>query len=104
MGQTKQTFYESYTKTACVIQDAELTRKPDGTANQYGIVYNADFMKDVPLLEERNGQILKLLIGGTQVQILCREDNWIQVTDGKDIGWITEDHMKIIPEKLLEVE
>ena len=96
--------YESYTKTACVIQDAELTRKPDGTANQYGIVYNADFMKDVPLLEERNGQILKLLIGGTQVQILCREDNWIQVTDGKDIGWITEDYMKIIPEKLLEVE
>ena len=68
------------------------------------IVYNADFMKDVPLLEERNGQILKLLIGGTQVQILCREDNWIQVTDGKDIGWITEDYMKIIPEKLLEVE
>lgn len=94
-------FYDTASRAvfACAIQDAELTRKGDGTDNRYGIVYNEEFMKDIPLLEAADGETVKLMPGGTQVQILEETDCWYRVSDGQDTGWVQKDQVKIIPEE-----
>ncbi len=90
---------ESHAVFACAIQDADLTRVSDGTDNVYGIVYNVDFMSNIPLLKELGGELLKEMIGGTQIQILDDKDNWYQVSDGQDRGWVAKEYVKIIQEK-----
>ena len=94
-------FKDSATKAvfACAIQDADITRKPDGSGNVYGIVYNTEFLEDIPLMEGPDGEALKTLVGGTQIQILDEKEGWYQVTDGRDTGWVEKDHVKIIPEE-----
>ena len=84
---------------ACAIQDADITRKPDGTENVYGIVYNAAFLEEIPMLKGPDGESLKTLVGGTQIQILSEKDGWYQVSDGRDTGWVEKEHVKIIPEE-----
>ena len=84
---------------ACAIQDADITRKPDGTENVYGVVYNIEFLEDIPLLEGPDEEALKTLVGGTQVQILDEKEGWYQVTDGMDTGWVEMDHVKLILEE-----
>lgn len=88
----------------CAIQDAELTCVPDGTDHVYGIVFNPDFLEDIPLWTEPAVTELKLLSGGTQVRILVEEGDWVQVTDGKDTGWVEQDHVRVVPEKQEEKE
>ena len=83
----------------CAIQDAELTRMPDGTDDVYGIVFNPEFLEDIPLRTEPDGAELKTLAGGTQVRILAEKDGWAQVTDGRDTGWVEQDHVCVVPEK-----
>ena len=89
----------SHSVFACAIQDAELTREPDGTGNVYGIVYNVDFMNDIPLLDAPDGRTMKEVVGGTQIRVLDENGTWYQVTDGQDSGWVGKEHVKIIPEK-----
>ena len=89
----------SHAVFACAIQDVDITRKPDGSGNVYGIVYNAEFLEDIPMLEGRDREALKTLAGGTQVQILDEKEGWYHVTDGKDTGWVEKNHVKIIPEE-----
>lgn len=93
-GETK-----SWAVFACAIQDADLTRIPDGTDSVYGIVYNTDFMRDISLLDRPGGTEVKKLMGGTQVQVLVEEGEWVQVTDGRDTGWVGQGFVKIVPEK-----
>ena len=88
---------------ACVIQDAELSREPDGTGNVYGVVYNSDFMADIPLRKEPDGEAVRMLSGGTQVQIIAQRDAWYQVADCRGIGWVGKEQIKIVPEKQKEV-
>ena len=83
----------------CAIQDADLTRVPDGTDNVYGIVFNPAFMEDVPLRAEPDGREAKMLCGGTQVEILEEEDGWVLVSDGTDTGWVKQDHVRAVPEE-----
>lgn len=81
------------------IQDAVLTRRPDGSGRVLGIVYNTDFMSDIPLLAEPEGEELKQMVGGTQVEILEEKDGWVRVTDGRDTGWVGQDHVTVVPEQ-----
>ncbi|MBR4458089.1 MAG: leucine-rich repeat protein [Clostridia bacterium] len=90
---------KSHAVFGCAIQDADLTRVPDGTDNVYGIVFNPAFMEDVPLRAEPDGGEAKMLCGGTQVEILAEEGGWVQVTDGTDTGWVKQDHVRVIPEE-----
>ncbi len=87
---------------ACAIQDAELSREPDGTGNVYGVVYNSDFMADIPLRTEPDGEAVRMLSGGTQVQIIAQRDAWYQVADCRGIGWVGKEQIKIVPEKQKE--
>lgn len=86
----------------CAIQDAELTRVPDGTDQVYGIVFNPAFLEDVALRTAPGGAEWKTVVGGTQVRILTEEDGWIQVTDGVDTGWVERDHVRMVPAKEAE--
>ena len=90
---------KSTARFGCCVQDVDLTRRPDGTDNVYGIVYNADSLKDIPLLAEPDGETLKMLCGGTQIRVLEEQESWCRVTDGRDTGWVGKDHVKIVPEK-----
>ena len=145
---------KSYARFGCRIEDAILTRKPDGTGNVYGVVYYprvkgvgvslldspngekiktlavgarvsfersegdwwlvsdgedsgwiekeyliSSYLRDVPLVDGPDGEKTKSLIGGTQVQILDEKDGWVQVTDGRDIGWVEEKYVLIVPEQ-----
>ena len=83
----------------CAIQDAELTRVPDGTDQVYGIVFNPAFLEDIPLRAAPGGAAFKKLSGGTQVRILAEDGRWVQVSDGADIGWVEQDHVRVVPEK-----
>lgn len=83
----------------CAIQDAELTRIPDGTDHVYGIVFNPQFLEDVTLLTVPGGAELKTVVGGTQVRILAEENGWSQVTDGEDTGWVEKDHVRVVAAK-----
>ncbi|MBR0408359.1 MAG: leucine-rich repeat protein [Clostridia bacterium] len=91
--------WHSKARFGCRIQDAILTRVPDGTGNEYGIVYDEDFLKDIDMLQQPGGEKLKSLIGGTQVQILDETEAWYQVTDGRDTGWVEKVQVKIVPEE-----
>ena len=84
----------------CAIQDAELTRKPDGTDQVYGVVCNAEFLNDIPLLAAPDGEELKQLPGGTQIRILEEDGRWYRVTDGMTTGWVAREHVCIVPVKL----
>ena len=84
---------------ACAIQDADLARVPDGTDNVYGIVYNTDFMLDIPMLAAPAGETVKMLYGGTQVRILEETEDGYRLTDGQDTGWVGKDHVLIVPEE-----
>ena len=83
----------------CTIQDADLTRIPDGTDHVYGIVFNPQFLEDVTLLTVPGGAELKTVVGGTQVRILAEENGWSQVTDGEDTGWVEKDHVRVVAAK-----
>ena len=84
---------------ACAIQDADLTRMPDGTGHVYGIVFHSDFMSDIPLRAAPDGETLKLLAGGTQVRVLEEGEAWTRVTDGHDMGWVQSGQVRVVPEK-----
>ncbi len=83
----------------CAIQDAELTRIPDGTDAVYGIVYNDSFQEDIPLQSAPESSTVKMMIGGTQVQVLDEKGSWAQVTDGTDTGWVKKSCLMIVPEE-----
>ncbi len=83
----------------CAIQDAELTRVPDGTDQVYGIVFNPAFLEDIPLWTEPGGAELKTLVGGIQIRILAEKDGWVQITDGTDTGWVEQDYVRVVPAK-----
>ena len=95
---------ESHAIFCCAIQDADLTRVADDTDNVYGIVYNADFMADIPLTEAPDAEVLTELTGGTQVRILDEDGGWVLVTDGEDTGWVRQDHVRIVPEEQEETK
>lgn len=94
-------FYDpvTYAVFGCAIQDAELTRVPDGTDQVYGIVFNPAFLEDIPLWTEPGGAELKTLVGGSQIRILAEEDGWVQITDGTDTGWVEQDYVRVVPAK-----
>ena len=83
----------------CRIQDAELTREPDGTDSVYGIVYSQDAFADVPLRSGPGGEVTEYLIGGTQIRILDPNENGCFVTTGIVNGWVNGENIRIIPEK-----
>lgn len=144
----------TYARFACRIEDAALTRKPDGTGNVYGVLYQPrrqgggvslldspggkaiktlafgtkvsvtrsegdwylvsdgqdegwvekaymqnSYVNDISLWSEPDGEKMKSLIGGTQIQILDEKDGWVQVTDGRDTGWVEEKYVLIVPEQ-----
>ena len=53
---------------------------------------------DIPLRDAPEGDIIKYLMPGTQVQILQEQDIWRLVTDGKDTGWVEDEQVLVIPE------
>ena len=57
------------------------------------------YLNDIPLRSAPGGEKTKMLIGGTQVQILDEKDGWYQVTDGWDTGWVGEKYVLIVPEE-----
>ena len=79
-----------------LIQDAHLTRRPDGTADEYGFVFNDDPYQDVQLFSKAGGDVIKELPGGTQVKILGAEDGGYLVFDGLDQGWAPEGQVRIV--------
>ena len=85
-------FQDSYSRAvfACRVEDAVLTREPDGTENVYGIVhYHKDRYKTgIQMLDKPNGQLVKVLESDTKVRVLDEEGEWVQITDGKDTGWV----------------
>ena len=91
--------WNSDARFGCLIQDAILTRVPDGTGNEYGIVYDEDYLKDIDLFQQPGGEKVKSLIAGTQIQILDETEAWYQVTDGRDTGWVEKEHVLIVPEE-----
>ena len=94
-------FYEKRSGAvfACAIQDAVLTRKPDGTDRAYGIVFNPDIFSDIPLYQSPGGEPVKEVPGGTQVILLEKQDGWTQVTDGHDTGWVPDEFILPVPEE-----
>ena len=83
---------------ACRIQDAALTRQPDGTDHVYGVLYSENAYEPVPLLDGAGGQTVEEMTGGTQVMILAEEENGYRVTTVFTEGWVSKDHVKIVPE------
>ena len=83
---------------ACRIQDAELTRKSDGTDRVYGVVYGESPYDLIPLLSMPGGELLEELTGGTQIMILAEEEDGCLVRTAFAEGWVAKDHIKIIPE------
>ena len=59
----------------------------------------SSYLNDIPLRSAPDGEKTKMLIGGTQVQILDEKDGWYQVTDGRDSGWVEEKYVLIVPEE-----
>lgn len=57
------------------------------------------YVNDISLWSEPDGEKMKSLIGGTQIQILDEKDGWVQVTDGRDTGWVKEKYVLIVPEQ-----
>lgn len=80
---------------ACRIEDAILTRKPDGTGNVYGVVYYPRGKgAGVPLLDSPGGNEIKMLTSGTKIIVVRSEGDWTLVSDGQDSGWIKKDALK----------
>ncbi len=84
---------------ACKVQDAILTRITDENENEYGIVFNTDIFSDIPFCAKAGGERMKELSGGTQVQLLSKEDGWVRVWDGQDEGWVAEENVMAVPEE-----
>lgn len=89
----------SHAVFACAVQNADMRREPDGTDNVYGIVYNTDFLNDIPLIAKPDGESIKVMTGGTQVRVLNETDSWYYLTDGRDTGWVGKEYVKLIPAK-----
>lgn len=85
---------KTYARFACRIEDAILTRKPDGTGNVYGIVYYPRGKgAGVPLLDSPNGEKIKTLAVGARVSFERSEGDWWLVSDGEDSGWIEKEYL-----------
>lgn len=91
--------YRDRVDFACPIQDAILTRVPDGTDSVYAIVCNEEWFRDIPLLSGPGGEITEALIGGTQIRVLAEDEAGYAVTTGFASGWVAKEYVKIIPEK-----
>ena len=86
---------KSYARFGCRIEDAILTRKPDGTGNVYGVVYYPRGKGvGVPLLDSPGGNEIKMLRIRTKVSLERTEGDWYLISDGQDSGWINKDALK----------